>query len=155
MTKEDFGSRAASAQGRMYRIARSYLRGEHDCLDAVSEAICKAWQRLPTLRNEQTFDTWLTRILIRECINIQRRQKRMVPVETLPEEPEQPSDNQELRWALDALPQKMRTVTVLHYMEGYDVAEVARVLHVPRGTVSSRLFEARKQLKRLLKEEDI
>lgn len=153
MTKEDFSYRVSSAQGRMYRVARGYLRGEHDCLDAISEAICKAWQKQATLRNEQLFDTWLMRILIRECINIQRKQKRLFPVENLPEEAAPPAADAELRMALDSLPQKLRVVTVLHYMEGYDVGEIAKLLRVPRGTVSSRLHDARLALRRLLKEE--
>lgn len=45
MTKEDFSARITGAQGRMYRVARSYLRGEQDCLDAISETILKAWQK--------------------------------------------------------------------------------------------------------------
>src|SRR5699024_11942173 len=57
----------------------SYLSCEQDRLDAVGEAILKAWQKLYTLRDEQRFSTWLTRILIRECIAIQRRQKRTTP----------------------------------------------------------------------------
>jgi len=97
MTREEFGQRIISAQGRMYRVARGYLRGEQDCLDAISEAICKAWQKQGALRDERVFDPWLTRILIRECINIQRKQKRVVPVETLPEETVSPSDDEELR----------------------------------------------------------
>lgn len=153
MTKEDFGQRVTDAQGRMYRIARGYLRGEYDCLDAVSEAILKAWRNRATLRDEARFDAWLNRILIRECIGIQRKQKRMIPVETLPEEAQQPSDNASLRDALDALPEKHRVVVVLHYMEGLDVREVARILHTTKGTVCSRLHYARLQLRGLLKEE--
>nr|HML47009.1 sigma-70 family RNA polymerase sigma factor [Clostridia bacterium] len=150
---EEFGQRITSAQGRMYRVARGYLRGEQDCLDAISEAICKAWQKRGALRDEQVFDPWLTRILIRECINVQRKQKRMIPVETLPEETALPSDNEELRQALDALPQKLRVPVVLHYMEGYDVKEVASILHTTKGAVCSRLFHARSRLRALLKEE--
>ncbi len=153
MTKEEFARRVTDAQGRMYRIARSYLRGESDCLDAVSEAICRAWQKQTTLRQEQYFDTWLCRILTRECVNIQRRQKRLVPMETLPETAEQPPDHPELRDALDALPQRLRTVTVLHYMEGCDVREIAAILRIPKGTVTSRLSDARACLRNILKEE--
>lgn len=153
MTREEFGQRISSAQGRMYRVARSYLRGEQDCLDAISEAICKAWQKQGALRDERVFDSWLTRILIRECINIQRRQKRMVPVETLPEAAAPPSDNEELRQALDALPQKLRVPVVLHYMEGYAVQEVARILHTTKGAICARLYHARGRLRELLKEE--
>ncbi len=154
MTKEEFASRVTSAQGRLYRISRGYLRNENDCLDAISEAILKAWQKRSTLCKEEYFDTWLTRILIRECVNIQRRQKRTLPMET-PPEPPPPADNEDLRLALDALPQKLRAVTVMHYMEGLDIREIADALRVPRGTVSSRLHDARVRLRSLLKEDDL
>ena len=154
MTKEVFADRVTAARGRMYRIARGYLRGESDCLDAISEAILKAWQKQNSLRKEEFFDTWLTRILIRECVNIQRRQKRTLPMETPPEPPPK-SEYPDLMLALDALPDKMRSVTVMHYMEGLDVADIARILRVPRGTVSSRLHDARRKLKDLLMEDDL
>jgi len=153
MTREEFGLRVTSRQGQLYRVARGYLRGEHDCLDAVSEAILKAWQKRDTLRDERLFDTWLTRILIRECVNIQRRQKRTILVETPPEPPARPGCDEELRLTLDALPQKLRTVTVLHYMEGYGVDDIAKILGITRGAACSRLFRARNCLRGLLKEE--
>ena len=152
MTKEDFSIQVTSRQNQMYRIARSYLQGEHDCLDAVSEAILKAWQKQGTLRNEQYFGTWLCRILIRECVNILRRQKRMIPMESLPEEVQVEVDNGELYQALSELPQKYRTILVLHYMEGYSMREVAQILSITQGTVSSRLHYARGQLRALLGE---
>ena len=128
-----------------------YMRA---CVDAVSEAILKAWQKQGTLRDTQLFETWLIRILIRECVNIQRRQKRVVPVESLPEEASlPPARTLELRDALDQLPQEMRVTVVLHYMEGYTVTETAAMLHTFKGTVSSRLHYARLKLRELLKED--
>ena len=115
MTRDDFAARVTAAQGRLCRVARGYLRQEADCLDAISEAIARAWHKLPTLRQEQYFDTWLTRILIRECVNIQRRQKRVTPVDALPESmAAADSGGEALCAALDELPQKLRTVAVLH-----------------------------------------
>lgn len=152
MTKEEFGGRVTALQSRLYRIARGYLRSEHDCLDAVSEAILKAWQKRSTLRDDQLFEGWLVRILIHECVNIQRRQKRMVPVEVVPEQA-QTSNNEALRDALDELPQNQRIVVVMHYMEGYSVEEMAAILHTFRGTVTSRLHYARLKLRELLKED--
>ncbi len=154
MTKEAFAQRIVAMQSRMYRIARGHLRGEHDCLDAVSEAVVKAWQKRDTLREEALFETWVIRILIRECANIQRHQRRMLPAETIPEEAlETPSQNEALRDALDSLPQPQRTVVVLHYMEGYSVQECAEILHTFKGTVVSRLHYARLKLRELLKED--
>ena len=154
MTKEAFGERVTTLQNRLYRIARGYLQNENDCLDAVSEAILKAWQKRGTLRDERLFETWLVRILIRECSNIQRKQKRVIPMETLPEMAKEPAgDDLALRDALDKLPQEQRTVMVLHYMEGYQVAEIATSLHTCQGTVSSRLHYARLAMRDLLKED--
>ena len=155
MDKDDFSLRISSAQGSMYRIARSYLRSEQDCLDAISEAILKAWQKADTLREPQYFSTWLTRILIRECINIQRKQKRMPQLEALAEQPAPPAEDETLRLALDALPQKLRTIVVLHYMEGYQVQEIARALGTTKGAVCGRLSRARDALRALLKEETV
>ena len=87
MDKQEFARRVTQMQGSLYRVAASYLRGESDRLDAVSEAIARAWEKRETLRDEALFSTWMTRILIRVCVDIQRRQKRMTPVDTLPETP--------------------------------------------------------------------
>ena len=154
MTKDDFAQRITTERERMYRISRGYLYSECDCLDAVSEAILKAWQKRNTLRNTQYFNTWITRILIRECVNIQRKQKRTRPVADLPEKTEPTSNCEELRQALDALPQKLRSSVVLHYMEGYGVKDVAQILHTTKGAVCSRLHEARKRMRQFLEEED-
>lgn len=153
MTKEDFSIQVTSRQSQMYRIARSYMQGEHDCLDAISETILKAWQKKDTLRDERYFGTWLCRILVNECVNTLRKQKRIVPVENIPDNEAEETDYTELRQALDALPQKYRVITVLHYMEGYSVKDAARILHLTRGTASSRLYYAREQMRAFLKEE--
>ena len=155
MTKDEFGRRVDAAQNRLYRISRSYLRDEHDCLDAVSEAILKAWQKQSALRDEQAFDPWINRILIRECINIQRRQRRIFLWETPPECPaESERMATELSAAIDRLPQSQRIVVVLHYMEGYSVKEIAWQLKCTAGTIASRLHYARIKLRDMLKEDE-
>ena len=129
-------------QNRMYRVACAYLRGEHDRLDAVSQAILRAWEKHGGLRQPQYFDTWLIRILIRECIAIQRRQARVIPMDTLPDmpAPESPADTPlALREALSRLPEKLRVVLALYYMEGFNVAEISRILRISTGAVCSRL----------------
>ena len=156
MDKEAFSRQVTAMQTSLYRVAASYLRGEADRLDAVSEAIARAWEKRGTLRDERYFKTWMTRILIREYIAITRCQKRAVPVETLPE---QISDDAAydrvnlLRWALEQLPQRQRTMIVLHYMEGYDVNETARIIGTTKGAVCAGLSRARDTLRTLIGEE--
>ena len=155
MDREAVAQRVTALQGSLYRVAASYLRGESDRLDAVSEAITRAWEKRHTLREESLFRTWITRILIRECVNIQRRQKRSVPVDVLPEAESEPEDERiaALREALAQLPQRQRTMTVLHYMEGYDVREVARIMGTTKSAVCAGLSRARARLRALMGEE--
>ena len=154
MDKQEFARRVTRMQGSLYRVAASYLRGESDRLDAVSEAIARAWEKRGTLREEAWFATWITRILIRVCVDIQRRQKRMTPVDTLPETPTGEDSCAALREAVDSLPQKLRTMVVLYYMEGYEVLEVARIMGTTKGAVCAGLSRAREKLRSMLGEEE-
>lgn len=154
MDKQEFARRVTQMQGSLYRVAASYLRGESDRLDAVAEAIARAWEKRETLRDEALFSTWMTRILIRVCVDIQRRQKRMTPVDTLPETPTGEDSCAALREAVDSLPQKLRTMVVLYYMEGYEVMEVARIMGTTKGAVCAGLSRAREKLRAMLGEEE-
>ena len=155
MDKDTFATRVTAMQHSLYRVAASYLRAEADRLDAVCEAIARAWEKRGTLRDERLFATWLTRILIRECVNIQRRQRRTVPVEALPEQAQEDESDavRSLREAIEALPQRQRTMVVLHYMEDYDVREVARIMGTTRGAVCAGLSRARETLRRRIGED--
>ena len=155
MDKDAFAARVTAMQQSLYSVAAGYLRGEADRLDAVSEAITRAWEKRGTLRDERLFATWLTRILIRECVNIQRRQRRTVPVDILPEQAQEDESDavRSLREALETLPQRQRTMVVLHYMEDYDVREVARIMGTTRGAVCAGLSRARETLRRRIGED--
>lgn len=154
MDKEQFARQVISLQSSLYRVAASYLCGENDRLDAVSEAIAKAWEKRHTLRNDAVFRTWITRILIRECVNIQRKQARSVPMEQMPESAEEEeAPVAELRNALERLPQRYRTMVVLHYMEGYDVHEMAQIMGTTKGAVCAGLSRARRKLREMIGEE--
>ena len=154
MDKEAFARQVTALQGSLYRVAAGYLRGENDRLDAVSEAIARAWERRGSLRDERLFKTWITRILMRECVNIQRRQRRCVPIEAVPDRAADEEDGAAaLREALDRLPQRLRTMVVLHYMEGYDVREVAAIMRTTKGAVCAGLSRAREKLRSLIGEE--
>ena len=155
MDKDAFAARVTAMQQSLNRVAASYLRAEADRLDAVCEAVARAWEKRGTLRDERLFATWLTRILIRECVNIQRRQRRTVPVEALPEQAQEDESDavRSLREAIEALPQRQRTMVVLHYMEDYDVREVARIMGTTRGAVCAGLSRARETLRRRIRED--
>lgn len=154
MNQREFAEQVTAMQGSLYRVAASYLRGESDRLDAVAETIAKAWERRQTLRDKSLFATWMTRILIRVCVDIQRRQKRLIPTDDVAEKPAEDEKIAALREAIDSLPQKARTMIVLHYMEGYDVREIAKMMGMTKGAVCAGLSRARDKLRAYLEEDE-
>lgn len=154
MTKSEFTRRVQDAQEMLYRITFGLLREPQDRLDAVQEAILKAWCARDKLRDARFFETWLVRILINECHNRQRAQARLVPLDAAEEIAEGFHEDSPLRDALLALPEKLRVPIMLHYMEGYKTDEIARMLRLPGGTVRTRLRRGRAMLKTLLEESE-
>lgn len=150
MDKETFGTQVMAMRDTLYRVSATLLRREADREDAVAEAIAKALVKLPGLRNPEAFSSWMIRILINECYNILRRNKREIAVETVPDVYFAPEDSRELHRAFQALEDKYRLPMVLHYVEGYNVEEVARMLRRPEGTIKSQLMRGRKQLREKL-----
>ena len=146
MLQTDFIQRVRACERRLYRVARTMLPQECDCEDAVQEALLRAWDKLDTLRQEAYFETWLIRILINQCKNFYRR-RPPEPAELAGDIPQPRQGDTPLLDALTALPRKQRVTLELHYIEGYSVAEVARILRVPEGTVKWRLKRGRDQLK--------
>jgi RNA polymerase sigma-70 factor (ECF subfamily) len=114
----------------------------------------KALAKRETLRDERAFRAWMIRILVNECHSIHRRAARETLVDEVPE-PSPPGDSgTALREAILSLPEKLRLPVILHYMDGYPLSDVARALHVPEGTVKSRLARAREQLRDILSDEE-
>ncbi len=157
MDKQEFTQRVLEAEISLYRVAKSIVINEKDCEDAVQEAILIAYDKISSLRNERFFKTWLIRILINECYRLTRKRKGVVSFEDYmadKEYPEGQTDN-ELRDAIMELPQKIRTVIVLHYIEGYGIEEIGYMIKIPSGTVKSRLHKGRKLLRNMLQDSDI
>ena len=154
MTADDFARRVTELTPVLYRMCYMQLRTAADRDDAVQEAIFRAWEKHGTLRKEEFFNSWLIRILLNVCHDIQKRQKRVTPVETVPEEmPTSGDRSAELREALFELDEKLRVPVVLHYIDGYSVREVSKIMDISENAVKLRMLRGRKQLKEILMEE--
>lgn len=151
MTKDDFEAGILALENALYSVSYSLQPNSHDQADAVQECIRKALTKRETLRDDRYFKTWLIRILINECHNIQRQKKRLTPTETL-EIVAPPESDHDLFDALNALDEKFRLPVVLHHVSGYSTSEVAAILKIPEGTVKYRLVHGRKRLQQLLSE---
>ena len=153
MTKDEFAQRILAMTDVLYRIAWSQLRQQADREDAVQETIRRAWEKQESLRDERYMQTWVIRILLNVCRSQQRRAQRMLPTEDVPIIQADTQQSTPLLDALFTLEEKFRLPLQLRYVEGYNVAEVARMLRLPEGTVKSRLSRGRDKLKALLNEE--
>ena len=153
MNKQEFTRRVLAMENRLYRIGCGMLKNPQDCKDAVQEAVVKAWANVHKLRRAEFFETWLTRILINECHNIQSAGKNIMPLDMLPEQGAYTGDNKCLRDALLALDMELRLPVLLYYMEGYKLREIAEILRMPEGTVKTRLARAKQKLRKLMEEE--
>ena len=157
MKKEQFVKLTLEAEATMFHLAFSILHQEQDCADVVQEAVVKAYARQDTLKNPVYFKTWIIRILLNECYTFLRKQKRQIPMEDriLASQADVRSYIKEeyldLYRAIEALNEREKICVLLYYVEDYSVREIADILHIPEGTVKSRLRKSRIQLKKLLK----
>lgn len=151
MEKERFTQVLLDMTDTLFRVAAIQLRQPADREDAVQECLRRAWEKRQLLRDERYVQTWVIRILLNECHRIQRRMGRAVPAENIPAV--QHREGSELKEALLRLDEKYRTPILLHYIEGYSVAETAEILRMPQGTVKTRLSRGRTALKAILNEE--
>ena len=147
MEERPFTQKLLESEPMLYRIACALLRSEADRQDAMQETALKAWKNRASLREEQYFRTWISRIMVNECHNLHRKNSRYVPVEELPDRPAPDSGEQEMRLMLESLPEKQRIPLVLHYLEGFSLEEIARVQHISLALVKYRMHQARKALR--------
>lgn len=132
----------------MYRVALAILMNDEDAADAIQDTILVCWEKINTLRQIRYFKTWMTRILINKCYKIRKSTEKLEELE----EHEEPSAcdeyNLELKEAMALLDEKYRIVMTLFYSEGYHIDEIAKILHIPKSTVQTRLHRAREKLAR-------
>jgi RNA polymerase sigma-70 factor, ECF subfamily len=158
--KQEFELRIAECSTLAFRVAYGVLRNREDAEDVTQEAFAKAYKAFPSLRDRERFRAWIVRIAWRMALDFQRSRKRRILREEIHsdiavmqpanENPGETVRVDKLWQANDALPEKMRIVIVLANIEEHDTQEIASMLGVPEGTVKSRLFHARRQLKELL-----
>jgi RNA polymerase sigma-70 factor, ECF subfamily len=140
--------------GRLKSIAWRILGNRSDAEDAVQETFLKLYRGIDAFHAEANLGTWLCRILINACHDLERKRQRDAQPE--PEEKTGPKNQLPLRVALDQALERIhprhRMVFLLFEVEGLRHAEIAAILEVPEGTSKAWLFEAKKELKRMLTE---
>lgn len=149
MDKDFFARELEAHSGMLYRVAYTILRNDDACKDALQDAALRAWEKRSTLREEQYFRTWITRILINTCYNTRKKQRRVISFEEIAE-PSVPPPDPSLHWALQSLPETLRLPLMLYYSEGLSYLEIAQALRLPSSTVRGRIHRAKGQLRKEL-----
>lgn len=133
--------------------AYSVLGDYHTAEDAAQEAFFDAYRNLGSLRDPAAFPAWFKTVLYYRCTRYCRRRARdhtvSVPtgVESVEDEALTRADQDTVRQAILDLPDRERTVTILHYINGYTQKEVAAFLDLPVSTVNNRLHASRRKLR--------
>ncbi len=154
MNKEQFTAEVLNAEKGLYHIAKAILKNDEDCADAMQNAILSGYSKLNTLRKEAFFRTWITRILINECYQMLRNKKEHIPYEEYMEnQTVNEKEYSELYLAVRELAENYRLPFVLHYVEGYSIKEIGRILKLSDNTVKVRLHRARNFMRERLKGE--
>ncbi|QYU68931.1 sigma-70 family RNA polymerase sigma factor [Leptolyngbya sp. 15MV] len=144
-------------QPRLLRTARRHTGDGELAAQAAQECWLAIWRGLPRLRDADRFAPWAFGILRRRCADIITVRARDRASEAAADEPcatSAPDDAIALRQAFATLAPPGRLTAHLHFVEGLTLAEIAEVQQVPEGTVKSRLFHIRRQLRAALSGDD-
>ncbi|MFO1479026.1 MAG: sigma-70 family RNA polymerase sigma factor [Turneriella sp.] len=168
-----FMARLLPYRERLYRLALAQLRNTSDAEDAVQEALIKAGRNAQTFRSESSEYTWVVRILINHCHDVQRkvarRSKRELSDEALGHRSAQVADSRaipeqnielsevsrHLMEAVNELGETYKQLILMRYFEELSYEEIAAALEINLGTVKSRMNQAKTLLKAKLIERGI
>jgi len=176
---DDFRSLVIEFHPLAYSLAYKVLDNREDAEEVVQDAFVKVRDALGRFRGDSSLKTWILRIVMRLSLNRRRDRSRSawhrlglhrqgdedldevsVSISAAdPRDPEAECISGETRrlvlGLLDELPATLREALVLNSLEELSYDEIARVLQVPLGTVSSRIHSAREKLSRKLAERDL
>ena len=150
----EIGNLIQQNMNSLYRVAFSILKNEDEIYDAISSTTVIVFEKISSLRQEEFFKTWITRILINECYKIYNQNKKIVYLEN-----NQNIDQMKhfdtysevnIKELLKKLNKDLKEIVVLYYIEDFSVKEIANIIEIPEGTVKSRLSRARKELEQIL-----
>ncbi|WP_231567333.1 RNA polymerase sigma factor [Lacinutrix sp. Hel_I_90] len=147
----------------MFFVAQRFLNHTAEAEDVVQEAFIKAFSKLHQFQGEVTFGAWLKRIVINKSIDVLKlRKQRLVELEEVHLKVVDTADNEhwlvsddttleEVKTAINSLPEKYRYVVLLFLMEGYDHQEISDILNITEVASRTQLSRGKLKLQELLK----
>ena len=136
----------------VYRVCYAFMRNKPDSEDAVHETFCKLIKSGTPFDSEEHEKAWLIRTATNTCKNALRNSwSKRVSIDD--HQNLSACDDYEIDDVFNAiidLPEKYKSVVFLYYYEGYDSAEISKILNKPKATIRYHLHMARKILKEKL-----
>jgi RNA polymerase sigma-70 factor (ECF subfamily) len=157
--REAFSQLIRTYMHRTHRVAYRYLGNREDAADICQELFLRVYRHLSRFDAERPFYPWLYRILRNLCFNHLQRSARTLPLGEIELPSELPAPEGKLlreeavaslNDALRGLSAPDREILLLKHFDGLAYAEMAELLDIPPGTVMSRLYNARRRLRRKL-----
>ncbi len=145
----------------MFCVAMRYVQNSDDAEDVIQESFIKAFQRIYQFKGEVTFGAWLKRIVINKSIDfLKTKKKKLVELDEnylhISEDEDWTVEADitinQVKSAIEELPEKYRYVVMMFLIEGYDHREISQVLKLTETTSRTRLLRGKGYLKELLKE---
>jgi RNA polymerase sigma-70 factor (ECF subfamily) len=145
---------------KMLSVCRYYIKDIHHAEEVMLNGFLKVFTKLKSFSNVGSFEGWIRKIMVRECISFLRsNQKVEFSIEDLPQQQntfdyqaniEERLNANNIQELIDTLPEGYKIVFVMYAIEGYKHHEIATLLNITEGTSKSQLFKARKLLQQQL-----
>jgi RNA polymerase sigma factor (sigma-70 family) len=147
----------------VFTVCYRYLGGIDETKEVVQDVFFKAFTKLNHYEGHLSFRTWIKKIAVNTCIDRHRAKVRELPTTDLEdafyiEETAQPLEELDAEYLLELiarLPTAYRTTFNLYAIDGYSYPEIAEILGVVKGTVSSNISKARAHLQKMIEEYDL
>ena len=141
----------------LYKVAYTYVKDKQVALDVLQETSFKAWLNIHTLKDEEKFKPWITKILVNTALNYIKKESKVIYMEDensiiYSEKSISIEEKLDLSDAIDLLKPKYKTVIILKYFDDMKIEDISYVLDVPINTVKSHLKRAKESLSDILKE---
>lgn len=146
----------------MYIVAKRFLKDAHDAEDVVQEAFIKAFSKLHQYKAEVTFGAWLKRIVVNKSIDfLKSKKQRLVDLEEVHLKVVDTDDDSkwlvddtitvdDVKQAIEKLPDKYQYVVMLYLLEGYDHQEISEILNISEVASRTQLSRGKVKLQEFL-----
>ena len=135
----------------MYIVAKRFLKDTADAEDVVQEAFIKAFTKLHQYKAEVTFGAWLKRIVVNKSIDFLKAKKQhLVELDEVHLKVEDTITIDDVKVAINELPEKYQYVVMLYLIEGYDHQEISEILDISEVASRTQLSRGKVKLQKLL-----